>query len=115
MMKLPARLSILAVAALGACAVGPNNPASTESMPIATQQMPYYAGTGVVQWVRPAPGMASAGASSARGAAAPEPGGLQRIGIRLDDGRMVYVDTTSRDFAPGTRVQLTDNFEIKRL
>ena len=114
MMKIPARLSILAVAALGACA-GPNNPASTESMPVVAQQVPYYTGTGVVQWVRPAPGMASAGASSARGAAAPEPGGLNRVAIRLDDGRMVYVDTTSRDFAPGMRVQLTDNFEIKRL
>ena len=115
MIKIPARLSILAVAALGACAVGPNNPASTESMLVVAQQVPYYTGTGVVQWVRPAPGMASAGASSARGAAAPEPGGLQRIGIRLDDGRMVYVDTTSRDLAPGMRVQLSDNFEIKRL
>jgi hypothetical protein len=59
--------------------------------------------------------MASSGASSARGAAAPQPGSLNRIGIRMDDGRMVYVDTASGDFAPGTRVQLSENFEIRKL
>ena len=116
MMKIPAGLSIVAVAAaLGACAIGPNNPASTQSVPVATQQMPYSAGAGVVQWVRPAPGSASTGASSARGAATPEPAGMQRLGIRLDNGRMVYVDTMSRDFAPGMRVELADNFEIRKL
>jgi hypothetical protein len=32
----------------------------------------------------------------------------------MDDGRMMYVDTPSRDFAPGTRVLLTDANEIRR-
>ena len=115
MIKVAAPLSILAVAVLGACAVGPNNPASTQSMPVVAQQMPYYAGSGVVQWVGPSPAMASAGATSSRDPAAPAGSGMQRLGIRMDDGRMVYVDTAIPDFRPGTRVQLTDNFEIRRL
>src|SRR6185295_18074420 len=40
--------------------------------------------------------------------------GMQRLRIRMDDGRMQYVDTTSRDFAPGTRVLLSDANEIRR-
>ena len=84
-------------------------------MPVVAQQMPYYAGSGVVQWVAPSPAMASAGATSSGTPAAPSDSGMQRLGIRMDDGRMVYVDTPSRDFQPGTRVQLTDNFEIRRL
>jgi hypothetical protein len=114
MIKIAAPLSILAVAVLGACAVGPNNPASTQSMPVAAQQTPYYAGSGVVQWVGPSPAMASAGATSGN-PVAPSASGMQRLGIKMDDGRMVYVDTASPDFRPGTRVQLTDNFEIRRL
>jgi len=39
---------------------------------------------------------------------------LQRLRIRMDDGRMLYVDTSSRDFAPGTRVLLSDANEIRR-
>lgn len=114
MMKVAAPLSILAVAVLAACATGPNNPAAPSSVPVTAQQMPYYAGTGVVQWMGPAPAMASAGPTASRNPAA-APAGMQRLGIRMDNGRMVYVDTSSPDFRPGTRVQLTDNFEIKRL
>jgi hypothetical protein len=32
----------------------------------------------------------------------------------MDDGRTQYVDTPSRDFAPGTRVLLSDANEIRR-
>jgi hypothetical protein len=39
---------------------------------------------------------------------------MQRLRIRMDDGRMMYVDTPSRDFQPGTRVQLSDASEIRR-
>jgi hypothetical protein len=119
MIKVAAPLSILAVAVLGACAVDPNNPASTESMSVVAQPMPYYTGSGVVQWVSPAPATApasaSAGATSSGNPAASSDSGMQRLGIRMDDGRMLYVDTPSRDFRPGTRVQLMDSFEIRRL
>jgi hypothetical protein len=38
---------------------------------------------------------------------------MQRLRIRMDDGRMLYVDTPSRDIAVGQRVQLTDAKEIR--
>jgi len=34
--------------------------------------------------------------------------------IRMDDGRMMYVDTPSGDFQPGTRVQLSDANESRK-
>jgi hypothetical protein len=92
-------LSVLAAALAGCTSPGPNNPASASMAP-AAQPVPYWAGTGVVQSVTPAPGPDKS---------------LQRLRIRMDDGRTTYVDTPSRDFSAGTRVQLTDNNEIRRL
>ena len=55
-------LSIITVSLLAACAAGPNSPAGpTASKGPVAQQMPYYAGNGVVQSVTNAPSMASAG------------------------------------------------------
>jgi hypothetical protein len=51
---------------------------------------------------------------SDRNPSTPVDSGLTRLSIRLDDGRMVYVDTPNRDFAPGARVELTNNNEIRR-
>jgi hypothetical protein len=117
-------LSILAVSVLAACAAGPNNPAGpTASQGAVAQQMPYYAGSGVVQSVTAAPSMASAGGTvtttggspvTTSGANPANSSGLQRLGIRLDDGRMVYVDTTSRDFPVGSRVRLTSDRLIEK-
>jgi hypothetical protein len=74
----------------------------------------------VVQAVKPAPAPlavpapASAGGQpvSASGAAK---SGMQRLSIRMDNGRMIFVDTSSSEFQPGTRVQLTESNEIRRL
>jgi hypothetical protein len=114
-----APFSILAVALLAGCFTpGPNNPASagaTSMAPVA-QPVPYWSGTGVVQAVNPAPGPMVAGPNaSSRNPSASAESGLYRLHIRMDDGRMMYVDTPSRDFSAGTRVQLTDNNEIRRL
>jgi hypothetical protein len=107
-----APIAVLAVLAAGCSSPGPNNPASASIKPV---EHAYYAGTGVVQAVTPAPGPIAAGptSTSERIPAAKE-SGLQRLQIRMDDGRMMYVDTPSRDFAPGTRVQLSDANEIRR-
>ena len=114
-----APFSILAVALLAGCFTpGPNNPASagTTSMAPVPQPVPYSAGSGVVQAVNPAPGPLLAGPNtSSRNPSATSESGLYRLQIRMDDGRMVYVDTPSRDFSAGTRVQLTDNNEIRRM
>lgn len=118
-------VAILAAVFAGCTTPGPNNPASagTSMAPVA-QPVGYWAGTGVVQSVNPAPGPIAAGpntssrnpsAPSARNPSAPSESGLYRLGIRMDNGQMMYVDTPSRDFSPGTRVQLSDNNEIRRM
>ena len=112
-----APVAILAAVFAGCTTPGPNSPASagTSMAPVA-QPVAYWAGTGVVQSVNPAPGAIAAGPStSSRNPSAPSESGLYRLGIRMDDGRMMYVDTPSRDFSPGTRVQLSDNNEIRRM
>jgi hypothetical protein len=96
---LAAPLAVLATALLSGCFTpGPNNPANTSMAPSA-QTAPYWAGSGIVQSVTPAPANT----------------GLYRLGIRMDNGRMMYVDTASSEFSAGTRVQLSDNNEIRRL
>lgn len=112
---LAAPVAILAAVFAGCTTPGPNSPASTSMAP-AAQPVAYWSGTGVVQSVSPAPGAVSAGATaSPRNPNTPSESGLYRLGIRMDNGRMMYVDTPSRDFSPGTRVQLSDNNEIRRM
>jgi hypothetical protein len=110
-LALAAPIAILAGFVAGCASQGPANPAPVAVTPI---EQPYRAGTGVVQAVTPAPGTLAAGPNtSARNPATAETS-MQRLRIRMDDGRMMYVDTPSRDFAPGTRVLLSDANEIRR-
>ena len=111
-LALAAPIAILAAFVAGCASRGPENTAPVAVTPI---EQPYRAGTGVVQAVTPAPGPFAASPNpSARNPAAAAEAGLQRLRIRMDDGRMLYVDTSSRDFAPGTRVLLSDANEIRR-
>ena len=109
-----ATLTLLAAVAAGCTSRGPDTAASTSPAQIG-QPMPYAAGTGVVQAVTPAPRPLAAGPNtSERNPAATSEAGMQRLRVRMDDGRMLYVDTSAREFAPGTRVLLTDANEIRR-
>ncbi|HWI99999.1 MAG TPA: hypothetical protein VNU96_13355 [Burkholderiales bacterium] len=111
-LALAAPIAILAAFVSGCASRGPENPAPVSITPI---EQPYRAGTGVVQAVTPAPAPLGAGANtSARNPAATAAPGMQRLRVRMDDGRMLYVDTTSHDFAPGARVLLSDANEIRR-
>ena len=112
---------VAALLAAGCTSPGPNNRASTSVAPVA-QPVPYWAGTGVVQTVTPAPApLAAAGGATAAqsrnpsATTTPATSGMYRLGIRMDNGRMMYVDTPSADFSPGTRVQLSENNEIRKL
>ena len=102
-------VALAAVGALGACSAppqtgGPARPATN----IVTNVHPYTPGNGVVVSVTPAPALsASAGAGSSA-----EP--MQRLEIKMDNGTIQYVDTTSRDFPKGTRVSLSQDRFIKR-
>ncbi|HEV8105922.1 MAG TPA: hypothetical protein VGP97_00260, partial [Burkholderiales bacterium] len=93
MNRLALAVPITVTAALfaGCTSRGPENPAPVAVTPI---EQPYRAGTGVVQAVTPAPGTVVAGPdTSARSPVAASEAGLQRLRIRMDDGRMMYVDT----------------------
>jgi hypothetical protein len=109
----PTLVLSLAAVSLAGCA-GDSSVTSTSGLDkrpnLVSQPMPYKAGTGVVQTWAAAPSPA-AGAS---GRVDPAGGGMLRLGIRMDDGRIQYVDTDSRDFPIGTRVQLTEDRIIQR-
>jgi len=114
MKVVPTLVLSLAAAALAGCAGNEPSVSSTSGLDkhpnIVAQQMPYKAGTGVVQTWAAAPSPA-AGAS---GRVDPSGGGTLRMGIKMDDGTMQYVDTDTRDFPIGTRVELTSDHIIKR-
>jgi hypothetical protein len=106
MVRLAVPLSILAAATLSACSTPPQQGGPAPAPKVVTNVHPYKAGTGVVQAVMPAPATAAAGGSA-------EP--LQRLEIKMDSGGIQYVDTSSREFKKGTRVQLTEDKLIKKM
>jgi hypothetical protein len=83
----------------------------TPETDVSGTQFQYRPGTGVVESVTraPAPFTAAAGGGSAQ-AGVP----LNRLTIRMDDGRRQYIDTESGDFTRGTRVRLTDGRLIEK-
>lgn len=93
----------LIAAALAACSTPREAPAPR----IVTIEHPYTAGTGVIQNVMPTPVAATSAGSSPR-----EP--MQRLEVKMDNGKIQYVDTPSRDFTKGMRVQLTPERYIKK-
>ena len=100
--------ALAAVALLGACSMLSPPPGNTTPN-IVTNVNTLRPGTGVVQAVMPTPGTpitAGSGTSA-------EP--LQRLEIKMSDGRMQYVDTPSREIAKGDRVQLSGDNVIRRL
>ena len=99
----------LAAAFLAGCASDMTQTAQSGSREApAARQMPYYPGTGTVTSWSPSPSVA-AGAGSGR-----PMGELLRMEVKMDDGKMQYIDTESRDFPVGTRVRLSENREIMR-
>jgi hypothetical protein len=94
-------LAVLA-AALAGCSSNPPQPPTRN---IVTYVHPYQAGTGVVQSI----------SASAAGMDASSAEPMARLEIKMDNGRVQYVDTPSRDFTRGTRVQLTEDRLIKRI
>lgn len=97
-------LAVVATAAvLGACSTPPQQPAPR----IVTNVIPYTPGNGVVQAVFAAPAGQALTSSSA------EP--ITRLEIKMDNGKIQYVDTTSREFSRGSRVQLTEDRLIRKI
>jgi hypothetical protein len=122
-------LAVVAALGLSACGSSPErDPAPRAAAPAAApagQPVPYRAGSGVVQSVTAAPRAASAGGSAPVTTTRGEPvtsagattaaGQHQRLAIRMEDGRVQYVDMAGPDIPPvGTRVQLTPDYQIIR-
>lgn len=101
------RLIALAAVALvlGACGTPPQTPPARN---IVTNVHPYTPGTGVIQAVYPAP---PANVSAATGGTV-QP--MQRLEIKMDNGKVQYVDTPNREFTKGMRVSLSQDRYIKR-
>ena len=134
MIRIALPLSIAAALVLTACGSSPRSPEAAPRAGPTTQTLPYQAGNGVVQSITVAPRPASAGATGApvtttrgepvtsagttTGAAAgttAAPGTMHRLAIRMDDGRIQYVDMAGPDIpAAGSRVQLTSDYRIIR-
>lgn len=96
--------ALAALAALAACSAQPQqgSPAASGPATIVTNVQPYYAGSGVVQNIHPVPSTAAAGGTTS----------LQRLEIRMADGKIQYVDAPSGEFTKGARVQLTEDKQI---
>jgi len=135
----PVAISLsIAALALAACAEPVVQPAmsiaDSSSAPIISQNLAYTTGYGRVESVlfRDAPqssvsgGTATGASGHVAGTSAtdrPEPpvgtpsnsaGRTVRLGIRMDDGTMQYVDTDSDQYPKGTRVLLTSDHVIKK-
>jgi hypothetical protein len=107
MIRTAASIAILALG-LAACA----SQAPRQEPRIATQEMPYHAGQGVVAAVMPAPApvRAAAGGTVAAASTTPMP---YRLAIRMDNGTMQYVDTDNADIRAGARVTLGEDHTIR--
>jgi len=97
MKKLAMPFSIAAVM-LAACAEPYVQPAPlpASAAPIVPQPLAYAPGYGTVETVRPA-------------------GRDARLGIRMQDGTMQYVDTDSDQYPKGTKVLLTSDHVLKKM
>jgi hypothetical protein len=95
--------ALAAIAVLGACSTPPQPATPT----VVTNVHALRPGTGVVQQVMPAPVMAGAEIGTS--------GPMQRLEIRMQDGGIQYIDTSSRGIARGDRVQISADHLITRL
>ncbi len=120
MMKLFAALSVIALGALAGCAaedqvrpapapVVVNPPSSTVVVPpqasaapgtvvVAPAPSPLVAGSGRVETIVPIPSAAAGGSV---------PSSHKRVGIRMDNGVVQYLDTDATGLSVGDRVQIT--------
>lgn len=103
-------LAALAFAGLAGCAW------YTPQTDITGQPFAYRTGSGVIESVSraPTPFTAAAGGSSAAASGTAAPDQLYRLKIRMDSGRIQYIDTSDTAFQRGMRVRLTDERLIEK-
>ncbi len=112
-------LSVAAVAVLAACGSRQPNPIVVvpSSTPVVT--VPQGAAPApVVQSIQLRPGLGrieTMGAAPTASAGGTAGSAMQRLGIRMDEGAMQYVDTPSTGLSVGDRVELTREGFIRRI
>ena len=115
-------LPLCAAAMLGACSHNPDT--SFASGRIVPQPVAYYPGFGVVDRVVASPSHAAAGgtvsqrpgtsSTDGRDIATGRAGsGLNRVYIRMDDGRVQFIDTASSELQRGMRVELLPDRTVR--
>jgi hypothetical protein len=96
---------------------------------IAPQPLAYYAGPGTITQVAASPsyyGSAAAGTTAPRTSSAANSAGAnigataansayKRLTIRMDDGKMQYLDTDSNEFRTGMRVEVLPDHTLRPL
>ena len=83
--------------------VAPATPGAVVVAPAAAQ--PLRAGTGRIESILDIPPSAAAGSSV--------PNANKRVGIRMDDGTIQYVDTAANGLAIGDRVAITSDGNMR--
>jgi hypothetical protein len=86
-----------------AVVVPPSAPASVVVAPAAPQ--PLRAGTGRIESLLDIPASAAAGSSV--------PNANKRVGLRMDDGSLQYVDTAATGLAVGDRIAITSDGNMR--
>ena len=132
-LAIPLSIAALALAACAGPTVQPAMSSAASSAPIAPQALAYTTGYGRVESVLLRETQSSVSGGTATGASGhpagtsatdrPEPpvgvpsssaGRGVRLGIRMDDGTMQYIETDSDQFPKGTRVLLTSDHKIEK-
>ena len=104
----------LAILALGLAACASNAPSSPPR--IATNELPYHAGQGVVIAATQAREPLSAAAGgTVRAVSTGTAPASHRLTIRMNDGRVQYIDTDNPGITVGSRVELGADRTIRPL
>ena|SRR3712207_3625629 len=116
---IPVSVSVFALALLAACGGRQASPVVVvpPATPVVTVPQGQQAAP-VVQAVQLRPGMGrieTMGAAPTASAGGTAAGAMQRLGIRMDDGGIQYVDTPSQGLSVGDRVELTREGFIRRI
>ena len=98
-------IPVCLAAALGGCVHAPDN--NFAAGRIQAQPVAYYPGNGVVDRVVTSPSYNAAAGGSAQSSS------LNRVYVRMDDGRLQFVDTASNELQRGMRVELQADRQIR--
>ncbi|HET7197318.1 MAG TPA: hypothetical protein VFI86_01520 [Burkholderiales bacterium] len=104
--------ALLAILALGLAGCASNVPSAPER--VASNEMPYRPGQGVVIAASQAraPLSAAVGGTASPASAPPM---RYRLEVRMNDGVVQYVDTDNADITAGSRVELGADHTIRKL